>query len=250
MRLRNDIYDVLNEDLPDLNLYQTVGNYIKAIIEDYALQDFYTREEIYYRQLYERVVSELNALPEEKALLHIRYLVSDELRDFRVKPYRMSYVAESQFHYLIGLSKDMNNEESEYSPAVFRLSRIKSISRTPSYGSPKITHKELMHLISAINERGVQFLLSEPVEYKIKLTPQGVVLYNTILHLRPIADPSKTTSDDEGNVTMRFISTFQQISNYFFQFGKDALILSPSTSTLSFQDRYREAYEAYTPLLI
>lgn len=246
LRLQNEIFDSLNDGFPDMEIYQTIGNYIKAIVEDYCMQDHYRREEIYFRSLYERLQAELMVSSENRSLLHIRSRVGKGFRDFRIKPYRISYASESQFHYLVALSKEIHSNSDVYIPAAFRLSRIESIKRTPSYGSAKITHKEEKAVENAIKEKGVPFLLSEVYDYQICLTPYGVTLYNTILHLRPMADASKTSIDNHGNVTLHFRSTSRQVLSYFFQFGKDAKIISPIDEREVFINNYRSALNQYS----
>ena len=247
LRLRNDLFDDLYGKFPNSDYYDSVlGRYIKAIIEDYALQDYYKREEIYFMKMHQRLLSELRAPLPDRILLRMRYRTSNgSVSDYRIKPFRMTNEAESQFHYLIAMSKPVSDPDSDFVPAVFRLSRIIDFTETPSISSGKITRKEQKALSDAINERGVQFLMSDICEYKIRLTPEGMKMYRNILNQRPAADISKTTEDASGTTTMYFLCTPLQIQSYFFRFGKEAKILSPKSAAKDFSEAYRKAYEQY-----
>lgn len=247
IRLQNDIYDILGPSVPLADDdYRSAGNYIKAIIEDYASRSFYKREEIYFRDIYELTRSKLLISAENRPLMTIRVKnTSGSLQDFRVKLYSMSSDSDSPYHYLLTLSRPVTDTKADYKPAVFRLSRIVKLYDTPSYGSGKITVKENKALTEAINQKGIPYLLDDTNEYKIRLTPQGVKMFRSILHLRPVADDSRTTTDKAGSQTMYFICTYRQIENYFFKFGKEAKLLSPKEDAARFKEAYLAAYKEY-----
>ena len=247
LRLRNELFDDLDGRFPNYDYYDgALGRYIKAIIEDYAIQDYYKREEIYFMKMNQRLLSELRAPLPDRILLRMRYRTSNgSVSDYRIKPFRMTNEAESRFHYLIAMSKPVADPDSDFTPAVFRLSRIIDFTETPSVSSGKITRKEQKALSDAINKRGVQFLMSDICEYKIRLTPEGLKMYGNILNQRPAADISKTTEDASGNTTMHFLCTPLQIQSYFFRFGKEAKILYPKSAAKDFSEAYRKAYEQY-----
>ncbi len=247
IRLQNDIYDILGPSVPLENeCYKSAGNYIRAIIEDYAAQSFYRREEIYYRDLYDFIRSKLLIPYEQRPLMTIRTRnTSGNTFDFRIKLYKISSEAESPYHYLITQSKPVSGQRTDYSPAVFRLSRILKLHDTPSYGSGKITAKEKAELEAAIKQKSIPYLLDDTDDYTIELTPYGVTMYNAVLHLRPHADDSRTEKLKSGNQIMHFTCTYRQIENYFFKFGKDARIHSPESAAEKFRQAYLLASEAY-----
>lgn len=245
IRLQNEIYDVLGPSvpLPDEE-YGSAGNYIKALIEDYASLPFFRREEIYFREFSERINSIIKNV--DRPLMTLRIRSTDgTLKDFRIKIYGVSRESDSPYHYLICLSKPVSEPEACYKPAVFRLSRIVKLYDTPSYGSGKITAKEKKALLDAIKLKTVPYILDDVDDYTIELTPDGVKMYKSILHLRPVADVSRTKPLRSGGQVMHFLSTYRQIENYFFKFGKDARIISPKEASESFKNAYLEAGEKY-----
>ena len=247
IRLQNDIYDALGPAVPlSDECYKSAGNYIRAIIEDYTVQTLYRREEIYFRELYELIRSKLMIPAEHRPLLTLRAKnPTGKIIDYRIKLYDISSESASLYHYLITMSRSPKSPDNTYSPAVFRLSRIIKLYDTPSYGSGKITVREKKELEESIKKKSIPYILDNMDEYAIEFTPHGITMYNSILHLRPIADTSRTEILDSGNQIMYFTCTYRQIENYFFKFGKDARILSPKSAAGKFRQAYQLASEAY-----
>ena len=80
-------------------------------------------------------------------------------------------------------------------------------------------------------------------EITVKVTAQGLKLYNSIIQNRPIY--TSIINNDDGGASLTFTSTALQITNYFFRFGKEAIILSPAETKNWMKERYNLAYSAY-----
>lgn len=247
VRLQNDIYDILGPSVPLIDeCYKTPGNYIRAVLEDYASKSVYQRERIYFREIYESIQSKLLIPTKDRPLITIRTRsASGILRDFRIKLVSLSAESDAPYHYLITLSRSTTDPDDIFKPATFRLSRIVKMRDTPSYGSGKITAKEFALLDGAIKQKSIPYLLDDTNDYAVELSPEGITMYKTILHLRPSADNSLTENLKTGGQILHFRCTYRQIENYFFQFGKDARILFPKEDAARFRDAYRSAFEAY-----
>ena len=94
-----------------------------------------------------------------------------------------------------------------------------------------------------IREKNVQYIQGDQELYRIELTERGQKMYNSILYLRPSYTAKALSSG--GRVVYDFDCTREQIQNYFFRFGKDALILSPDSLREEFAVAYRRASRAY-----
>lgn len=247
VRLQNDIYDILGPSVPLADeCYNSAGNYIRAILEDYASKSVYQRERIYFRDVYETIQSKLLIPSKDRPLITIRTRsATGILRDFRIKLVGLSKEADAPYHYLITLSRSATEANDDYKPSTIRLSRIVKMRDTPSYGSGKITAKETSLLKNAIKQRSIPYLLDDTDDYSIELTTEGLALYKTILHLRPSADNSMTEHLQNGNQILHFRCTYRQIENYFFQFGSKAHILSPKEAATRFKKAYEEACKTY-----
>lgn len=247
IRLQNDIYQMFYPAMPESNYYDTQGQYIKAIIEDFVRKPILDREVLIYKNFY-YILKNTCALPyNQRPLLKIAYgtAMGNSKVTFLVKPYDITIDPESQHHYFIGLSKKLNESNSEYIPAALRLSRISKITPVSSYGSGKITHAEESTLIHSIHVKGIQFLFALDEDIEVKLTPQGYTMYKNMSHLRPLAD-SNIYIDDSGYVHLHFHCTQMQIYNYFFKFGKNAIILSPIELSHIFFEDYLAATKNYS----
>ncbi len=247
IRLQNKIYKTLcTEPLQD-KCYKSTGEYIRAILEDYTSKSLFQREIIYFREMHEIIRSKLLIPQKNRSLTTIKSRsVTGILQTFRVKPYALSKESDASYHYLIALSKLASDKNSVYKPAAFRLSRIEEFYDTPGYGSGKITEKEKKAVEDSIKMKSIPYLLNDINDYTVELTPSGIIKYKTILHLRPIADSSKTEHLHSGGKIMHFTCTYRQIENYFFQFGKEAKLISPKKDAERFKSAYKAAYEAYT----
>ena len=246
IRLQNKTYETLGPVPLSDSCYRSNGDYIRAILEEYASKSIFQREKIYFKVLFDMISAKL-LIPEKDRLLTTIKTRSEsgKLMAFRAKPVALSKESDAPYHYLIALSRPATDSKNIYTPAAFRLSRLEDIYDTKGYGSGKITAKEKKILEDAIKMKSVPYLLDDTYDYAIELTPQGIMKYKTILHLRPTADNSLTEDLKSGGQILHFRCTYRQIENYFFQFGKDARILSPNKDALRFREAYLMAYKHY-----
>lgn len=248
-RLQNQVFDILNpfepDHCPEAEYYRSRAGYLKAVIENYARKTPYERESIYYRNILDTLEQTIHLPKTEKRILQIKHANNRGSHNiFYVKVYKIMHDTESDFHYLVGLSKPKNAHENAYQPAVFRISRILDITiLQKSFGSGKITQIEEKNLTEHIQKRGLQFLIQDVERIVISLTPAGWNMYHSIQHLRPNA--SKHELDASGNNILYFDCTRLQIFYYFFKFGKEAVILEPPEMKEDFRIRYEQALKVY-----
>ena len=246
IRLQNKTYETLGPVPLSDSCYRSNGDYIRAILEDYTSKSIFQRETIYFRTIYDIIRAKLLVPEKDRLLTTIKTrTASGKLMTFRAKLVALSKESDAPYHYLITFSRPASDPKNVYTPAAFRLSRLEDIYDTKGYGSGKVTAKEKKTLEEAIKIKSIPYLLDDTNDYTIQLTPQGVMKYKTILHLRPVADNSKTEDLKYDGQILHFRCTYRQIENYFFQFGKDAKILSPDKYTMRFRKAYKEAYESY-----
>ena len=213
---------------------QRQGEFIRTLIENYARSAFYQREQIYY-------ADDISKIKKHIETHQVISITTVQKQTYIVKPYRISSDHESQYNYLIGFSKENNN--SSYKPASFRISRIQDINPERNV-IEDLTPDEQKILDEEAREKGVEFVLGEFECFKVKLTPQGKRLYDTIFHLRPMYE-KQLPKDDDGNIVMTFRCTRLQLVNYFFQFGANAIILSPAEVQADIKEKYGAALRAY-----
>lgn len=214
-----------------------LGEYIKLLIEQYARKTIYEREEIFYKKTIEKINNYIDLIPEKKTILQI----TQDNNKYLFKPYRISEKYEANYHYLIGLSQKEGGKD--FKIASFRLSRIKDID-SRSMLSGRITKEERAAIDNEIAKRGVPYLLTPTHNYVIRLTKAGMGMYNNMYHQRPVYEKCEENKEDH-TFTMYITATDRQITNYFFNFGKEAYIVSPKKTREAMLRRFHEAAESY-----
>lgn len=208
-----------------------IGNYLKAIIEDYASKSFRERELIYF---FDRVKTINTAIKEKRGLA----LKTSGGTFFFIYPYKIVSDQMLMYNYLIGYSQ--KEDEDIKRPITLRISRLSDIKLRGTNKSLK--DEEIAALEDSANKKGVQFLGSEERDVVVKLTENGKRRYINQLHLRP--ECIEIRNGDE----YVFRCTPAQAEFYFVKFGKDALIKEP----LSLRDRmlqiYKDACDMYESL--
>lgn len=213
--------------------------YFKALMEDYASKTGYEREAIVFRSRLEKLAVVIDEPMKDRHLVTI----DRGGKSFDVKPYAVMPDAGWNYHYLVGVGR-ISGSKSSYRPMSFRISRIEDIRiRTASYcASGKMTKTELDELKTALRKRGVQYLVGDEASTLVRLNATGMKDFDGILYGRP--EPTKRIEDGNG-VILEFDCTEMQISNYFFKFGGNALILAPEGLKEDFRRRYQNAASAY-----
>jgi hypothetical protein len=201
-----------------------LGLYLRGLFEDYAKKSSAEREAIYF---FEIIAPIKEAISLEK---RITIKLSNQQK-FQIRPFAIVSDQLSYFNYLVGLS---HNEKSVMS---FRISRINKVKISYSL-SGKITKDSVLNIEKILLKKGVQFLVSNTILTKIRLTPRGIEKYKNQLHLRPNYIEIK---GDE----YTFDCSENQILFYFSKFGKDCEILSPKELREKFKNDYFEAYKTY-----
>lgn len=247
IRLQNKTYEILGPAPLSDPWYRSNGDFIRSMLEEYASKSIFQREAIYFKTIFDMIRDKL-LIPEKDRLLTTvkKRSISGKLLTFRAKLFDLSKESDAPYHYLIALSRPATDSKNIYTPAAFRISRLENIYDTKGYGSGKITVNEKKSLETTIKTKSIPYLLDDTNNYSIELTPLGVLKYKNILHLRPLADNSMTENLESGGQILHFRCTYRQIENYFFQFGKDAKILSPSKDAAIFKEAYKAAYETYS----
>lgn len=223
------------------------GEYFKYLIECYSRMPFGERERVFFKKWYDELMNQVSLPLTYRNLIEIEYESSRKVLAKRiVKPYKIIQAQDSGYYYFVGLSRSKEQTRKEYSPASFRLSRIRNIKTISStyYGSPKISHVEQAKLDDALNKKGPQFLISDYEKIEVSLTPDGLVLYNAMQQLRPNAIKSEILPD--GSTFMRFNCSRAQALYYFFKFGASVKILQPEDLKNEFYSRYINAANLYS----
>ena len=242
IRLNKELHEILyplHSDWSGIRYNISQGDYIKSLVEDYARKPIFDRENIYFKSIIGDFETIINTDNDKKQRV---LLTLSTGRRFILKPYRLSYDYEADYHYIVGIGAEEGKKD--FQPASYRVSGIDKFSlRGASSGSGKISDREKKDIERKIKECGISYILGEPEKNIVKLTPIGMNMYNSIFHQRPIYE--NIQKHDDGSCLLTFIATSRQITNYFFTFANEAEIIIPEKTRIWMNKRYKDAYDSY-----
>lgn len=214
--------------------YDSIGLYLKSIIEEYASKPFSERELIYFNDKVEVINS---GIVDKKKGEYIALALSySDGRCYTVIPYDIKKDPMGMYNYLVGFSVD--SEKNPKKPVSIRISgnfEIK-LKKSEKY---KLSASYKNKMEDCIKTKGVQFLIGEDTEIVVYLTEAGKKRFSNQLHLRP----QYTKIRDDGGYV--FNCTPKQAEIYFIRFGKDAYIKEPESLRKEMLKYYRDAYNRY-----
>jgi hypothetical protein len=223
IKLRKNVASILEESDESLYYDNNVGNYLKAIIEEYARLPFLYRENIICKHNYEIINT---ALRNNK---QIRISVRSG-KDFEILPYKILNDRLGIFSYLVGIDAESKQTVS------YRISKakMKLLSK-----SSKITTELKKTISEKISISDVSFLTKDVTRIVVELDEYGIQNYNNQLHMRPnyieLIDSNKFV----------FNCSTDQIKFYFLKFGSSAKVLEPESLAKSFYKFYKYALSRY-----
>lgn len=266
IRLRNEVFELVytdevvkcgpmgnkggsgaDEDPEDMSCYRCQGDYIKAVVEEYARKPFFERERIIYKERLEELDRLAHLPSKEQRILKVSMprKGNSKRHVLDLKLYGVMTDAASNYHYIVGYTRDHDHPEDGFKPGCFRLGRAESIKPLArSAGSGRITEKERKALEERIKERGIEYLLSERGTQRVRLTARGLVSYGKIMDMRPPYIERENL--EGGGAVLTFSCTDFQLMNYFVRFGEDAVIVDPPELAAKMLERHSRAYTAYS----
>lgn len=240
---KKNLLSLGRETFPDWNEYlkkpaaglyrDKVGNYLKALIEEYARKPYVEREAIFCKKNLEEIHNAIQLGLMLKVITQGRFVQY-------VRPYAVQTDKEQLYYYLAGYLS--SSPDGNWHMGSIRLSAItdcKGLSVSSQIGAEQAGKLE-----TAIQKKGIQFLSDAatgdlPEKIVVKFTKQGKKMYHTMLHLRPMYDGKPN------GLIYQFTATQRQAENYFFKFGHDAKILEPQELADKFLRRYESAAKQY-----
>lgn len=219
-------------------IYNSVPKYCKAIIEEYTRLPFVKRELVFYKNTVNAI--ELAIRNEYQIFLTSGVKDAPDTKPFScfMIPYKIMTDPLSSANYLVGYSYLSGQTKADKKMCSFRISRLLNVKNETSR-SAFLSKANKEALNKAIENKGVMFLLADNNDsIKIRLSPQGINMYKTQIHMRPI--PIDVKED-----IYTFNCSILQARNYFFKFGKDAEILEPQYLRDQFKEAFTEAAKLY-----
>lgn len=236
-RLQNDLYCEFTDGSSDFQenmYYDSLSHYIKTLMEEYAHEPYIRREQIYFKKTFDEIGE---AIAAKKQLL----ITVSSGDSFYTIPYKVLSDPLTTTNYLTGYSYAPENGKDAKYPASYKIAAIRKI-RIQKSRSGVLHSVEESVLLQNISERGVQFLVSDYAEVKVRFTGEGMRSFERWLHLRPAPF---LTMKRESDYILTFHCSLHQARAYFFKFGAMAEILSPRSLREEFAAQYAEACARY-----
>lgn len=242
-RINKSNLDLLRNSNESIYYEDSIGEYLKAIYEEYSLLPTYLREQIFFKSHISTIKNAIKDKNKLKVITSRKYNVNKGqfyLRSFYISPLEILNDKSNSFNYLIGYSEEINTDGTlrDKVPISFRISRIHQITQMKSLNA-FITIKDKKNLKDEVDLKGVQFLAGEIENIIIRFTKKGLEVYDRTLYMRP--NYSKYLGDN----TYLFETTYIQALNYFLKLGRDIEILEPKYIREAFIKRYQSALDVY-----
>lgn len=221
--------------------YSSIGKYLKALFEEYALKTHLERESIYFHEFLE-TFRQAKELGKAVKVLHKQ----DYLFEYRV--YDIMCDQNSTYYYLVGYSSPLTDKSNtdvfgrqvqmHNGPSSMRISNIKSVSMMKSR-SGKLTVAQKKELETRLKTNGPAFITEEPRKILVYLNDSGISSYNYLVANRP--DYVKIIDEHY----YLFNCTMRHVKYYFISFGSNAKILYPEQLRDDFASSYQDAFSLY-----
>ncbi len=250
-RINKQNLSILRNENPSADYYDgSLGKYLKAIFEEYSRKLVYEREQIFFAEEYKAIIQAISDGAKLKVTLiqkNKAYLPSK----FEIEPYQIIQNKAKTYNYLVGFSKripapgtELFDEEKNASKCdtikCIRLSNIATVT-TYSRGGAYISKNDIVLFKDKLKNIDVEYISGKPSEISVKLTDDGIKLYNSIRYLRP----QYSSIDQNDDHIYHFTCTERQIINYFTKFGYMAYVVEPLSLRDYFKDFYTESFYKY-----
>lgn len=245
-RINKENVEILRESSENIYYDNSIGAYLKAIFEEYAMKPMFEREQIYFKDTMDILQSAISQKKSVKMSILKKINPNSHesyTRKFYLAPYKIIQDKTRMFNYVIGYSEELKGEGNETWPRMavcYRISRIDH-RLIMSSKSGFISKADQEAIDKMVTEKDPQFLAGEIIELKVKFTDKGVESFNRQLYMRPTYF-DKVEGEDN---TYLFRCTEVQAINYFFKLARDVEILAPERTRDKFIQRYRDAYMQY-----
>ena len=242
-RINVNNVNLLRDDIDEEEAYEgNIGEYLKALYEEYALLPSFKREQIFFKPIIDEINKAISKRKKLKITIKEKFNPKDNTylsKKFYVTPYKIVLDTLRSFNYLIGYAEEICSDDTNKEKKItsFRISRIDKIRACSS--DAFLSKEKIENIERSIASKLPQFMLGDIIDVKIKFTEKGYENYNRILYLRP----NNFTKVDK--LTYVFHCTEMQAINYFLKFVRDIEVLEPAYLRDKFVKRYKDALSVY-----
>lgn len=212
----------------------TMSRYLCRLFTSYTLKPLNERERIIFKTTYDFLLKACKAQQPFSFTLTLGNKVIHE-----VLPYGIDISKEELHNYL--LCQEFIPDHDRYEAKTYRLNRIthEQFSAAAIPLDPDVRrHLDMMKYY------GPQYPINDDEECCVRLTEEGLHLFNRIYFGRPIVDHAEKKID---GIYYYFRCSKFQLYTYFRRFDKDhAIILYPDSLRLKMIESYQAALDSYS----
>lgn len=242
-RINKKTLNILRDSSEFIYYDDSIGNYLRAIFEEYCSLPNYVREQVFFKDTIETIDLSISQSKKLKITILPKITVNQDhiyIRQFYVTPYKLVQDRTNSFNYLIGYAEEIlpNGKISMKQITSFRVSRINRVSVMASMNAflPKPKYKEIEKLII---QKDPQYMVGDIIDIKIKFSQKGLESFKRQIYMRP------KYFDKLDSNTYLFKCSEVHAMNYFFKFGREVQIIEPIELRNKFIKRYEDALNKY-----
>ena len=212
-----------------IKIYKRPGKFVSALFESYADLKDTERDCIFKKDLF----NILNDCIKNNTIACIKMHTNHSY-------YIMPLAIDTFIGYTYVICKSCPHEagfNGTYVDMSPRLSNILSVMDTGE--KFEITENEKKSFRKKIQATGAAYFDSPSENIQVLFTNKGLSMYQTILHQRP------SYIHKDGNL-YTFNCTRRQAANYFFKFGKEALVQQPQELHEQMLQNFKDAVSTYS----
>lgn len=205
---------VLQTIKSELSASDSISEYIRNMILNYIQKPMYVREQIVFKENYEKIQSAC----ENHHIIEFQYSWNKK-EPHRVIPYSIAVGSEGMFNYLICVEKYKSY------PLQVRSYRLNRIAKVISKEKASPITDDVIRLCKKTKNTSPQYAINQDDEICVRLTDYGEVLYSRIYYGRP---KYKRIENREDGHYYFFECSSEQVFHYFRRFENGtAIIISP-----------------------
>lgn len=219
----NSNQKIISIIISEYTKYQSLSSFFRNMIEHYLSLPQYKREQIIYLNSYQLLQE---AIEEKRKIC----LYNNNTKT-TLLPYKLVTSNEEMYSYLICINESPTSRKIE-SYHLYKIKDFFALKETFTLNNIDIAKLE------NVATNSPQFPYDNDTDTIIELTQHGIKMYESKYLNRPT--PYKIIDN-----TYYFNCSHAQIILYFFPFGKNAKIISPSSIKETFKNMYFDAYNHY-----
>ncbi|MDD6468407.1 MAG: hypothetical protein PUF99_00680 [Bacilli bacterium] len=236
-RINKENINILKSSLED-KYYSKLGDYLKAIFEEYTSLPYFKRERIYFKD----EVNKINEAIKNNKRLKIKFNDEDN-KTFYIIPYKLIEDNFKIYNYLIGYfieSSDVSSIYNTTSDDSFvtklklcnkRLSTISYIAilSSSSFHINKKTREDIEYKLSTKN---IKYLNEKEVTFSIKFSKLGLIKFKKEI----INRPNKFLVDSKDLSIYHINCSLLQAKDYFINFISLITVLSSNDESIKLKN--------------